>query len=128
MHNEVEEQGEAKFYYGESCDYTAEINCGGLKIPNDNVCQWTIFSYILFNEIVCKVCRKSLCNVLFHFQAFFKKTVHLYAPRSSKEPQQKILELQSKPICFLNFGFLTTLMLCKCFVFFLLFCDFGKKI
>ena len=64
VHNEVEEQEEAKFYYGEFGDYTAEINCGGLKIPNDNVCQWTIFCYRLFNEIICKVCRKSLCNVL----------------------------------------------------------------
>ena len=63
MQIEVEEQ-EVKFYYGEFGDYTAEINHGSLKVPNDNACQWTIFSYILFNEIVSKVCRKSLCNVL----------------------------------------------------------------
>ena len=29
VQNEVEEQEEAKFYYGEFGDYTAEINCGG---------------------------------------------------------------------------------------------------
>ena len=38
LRNEVEEQEEAKFYYGEFGDYTAEINRGGLKIPNGNVC------------------------------------------------------------------------------------------
>ena len=59
MRNEVEEQEEARFYYGEFGDFTAEINRGGLKIPNGNVCQWTIFSYILFNEIVSKVYQKS---------------------------------------------------------------------
>ena len=64
VRNEVEEQEEAKSYYGELGDYTPEINRGGLKIPNDNVCQRTIFSYISFNEIVSKVCRKSLCNLL----------------------------------------------------------------
>ena len=110
VRNEVEEQEEAKFYYGEFGDYAAEINLRCLKIPNDNVCQWTIFSYILSNEIVSKVSRKSLCNVLmlmsqsFNFNMdrkhaislsniFLKNYVKLYAPRSSKVPQQGILKL-----------------------------------
>ena len=45
-----------QYYYSEYGDYTAEINRGGLKIPADNVCQWSIFSYIVFHEIVNKVC------------------------------------------------------------------------
>ena len=61
-----------QYYYSEYGDYTAEINRGGLKIPADNVCQWSIFSYIVFHEIVNKVCRKSLCNVLMLLSEFYE--------------------------------------------------------
>ena len=36
-----------------------DINCGGVKVPDDTACQWTIHSNILFQEIV-----NNLCNVL----------------------------------------------------------------
>ena len=31
--------------------YTRALNRGGLSIPGDSACQWTIFCYIIFNLI-----------------------------------------------------------------------------
>ena len=76
------------------------------------MCQWSIFSYIVFHEIVNKVCRKSLCNVLMLLSEFYelnmdkkhgnilanillKNHVNLYSPRSAKEPKQNILKLSN---------------------------------
>ena len=51
--------------------YTEVLNRGGLMLPGDNVCQWVIFSYILFHEISDFVCRKSLSNVLVTVSDFY---------------------------------------------------------
>ena len=36
---------------------------GGLNIPSDNTCQWSIFCFILLNAAKEKVCRRSFCNL-----------------------------------------------------------------
>ena len=35
-------------YYEKYGAYTQNLNRGGLKIPEDSICQWSIFSYIMF--------------------------------------------------------------------------------
>ena len=47
------------------------IDDGDLKIPGDSVCQWTIFSYIVFHEVVNDCCRTSLCNLLMMIAEFY---------------------------------------------------------
>ena len=44
--------------------YTATLDRGGLSIPNDTICQWVYFSYILFSFVAQDVCRISLCDIL----------------------------------------------------------------
>ena len=42
---------EATFsYYEKFGDFSRDINRGGLKVPGDTACQWTIYSYIFFSR------------------------------------------------------------------------------
>ena len=100
-------------YYKKYGSFTDNLNRGGLSIPGDSACQWTIFSYIIFKVVADHVCRKSLSNVLMlvselhmfnmnkrHAYALantlFNNYFHLYTPPSGKEPKQKILKLLSE--------------------------------
>ena len=111
--NDVTESAGTNFYFMEYGDYTAELNRGGLTIPKDNICQWTFFSYIIFHDIVNKICRKSLCNVLMLISEYYslnmekkhgmklanillKNHTKLYSPRCSKEAKQKVLNCPSR--------------------------------
>ena len=58
------ESDDTKLYFEKFGSFAESINRGGLHIPNDNLCQFCIFSYIIFHEVVNKVCRNSLCNIL----------------------------------------------------------------
>ena len=51
------------FYYQEYGKFIDSLDRGGLNIPYDCCCQWTIFYFILFNTIKENVCRKSLSNI-----------------------------------------------------------------
>ena len=79
-------------------------------MPNDSVCQFVFFAYILFHEIMNSVCRKSLCNALMVISDIYSLNIekkhgftlanillnnycHLFTPRSSKEGKQKLLKL-----------------------------------
>ena len=92
--------------------YTEELNRGGLTLPADEICQWVIYSYIMFHQVVRVVCRTSLLNILMVIAEFhnfniekkhgrilsnilFNNHCHLFNPRSSKEPKQKILKLSN---------------------------------
>lgn len=62
---EVNEATEESFiYYEKYGAYTRMLNRGGLKIPEDSVCQWSAYSYIMFESIKTSVCRISLMKVL----------------------------------------------------------------
>ena len=67
------ESDDTKWYFEKFDSFTESINRGGLPIPNDNVCQFCIFSYIIFHEVVNKVCRNSLCNILMLVSDIFIK-------------------------------------------------------
>ena len=107
-----DECDDTKNYVHTYGDYLNEMNRGCLCIPSDNICQWVMFSYILFDEIADKVCRKSLCNALMFISEYYSVNVEkhhgqimsnillknhcqLFTPRSSKEYKQKILKLSA---------------------------------
>ena len=47
------------------------LNRGGLSIPGDSACQWTIFCYIIFNFIKDHVCRVSLIDIFQKIPDFY---------------------------------------------------------
>mgnify|MGYP001794029247 FL=1 len=76
------------------------------------ICQWTIYSYIIFHEVVKETCRTSLCNLLMMIAEYyglninkkhgrimanilFKNYCVLYSPHSDREPNQKVLKLST---------------------------------
>ena len=110
--NDNESDDDTKLYFEKFGSFTESINRGGLHIPNDNVCQFCIFSYIIFHEVVNKVCRNSLCNILMLVSdiyslnmekrhgrimsnILFENYIKLFTPRSTKEPKQKVLKLSN---------------------------------
>ena len=46
---------ETTFNYQKYGQYLDAMDRGGLNIPTDNTCQWSIFSFILFNTVKEKV-------------------------------------------------------------------------
>ena len=52
------------FYAQKYGKYLHELDRGGLKIPTATLCQWAMFSYVMFNHIRHLVCRTSLSDVL----------------------------------------------------------------
>ena len=112
IRNSESEYNDTTNYMLQYGDYLNEVNRGGLAIPGDSVCQWSIFCYILFHEIANKVCRKSLCNSLMMISEYYTLNIEkrhgiimssillknhciLFTPRSSKESKQKILKLST---------------------------------
>ena len=101
---------DSTFYFEKYGDFLRSINNGGLKVPGDMFCQWTIQSYIVFQKHANDVCRNSLVKLLMSLaerSSFFVTEQHarvlsnvllknycaLYTPRSGKEPKQKLLKL-----------------------------------
>ena len=100
------------FYARKYGSYTDRLDRGQLNIPNDRACQWTFFSFILFNTLKDKVCRTSLSTILLkisdhHLFAmtlpncrilsniFIKNFCLASTPRTSKEACLKVLKLSS---------------------------------
>ena len=98
---------DSHFYYYKYGSVTEYLNRGGLHVPGDSVCQWVIYSYVMFHEVANHCCRKSLCKVLQTISdlyelnikntyllrlsnIFFNNYCSLYSPKSTKEPRQKI--------------------------------------
>ena len=98
------------FYYQKYRDFTKELDRGGLNIPSDSSCQWSIFCYLMFNQVKHSVCQKSLSNLFmvvsdmhtFNMKRnharilsniFFKNHCAQNTPRSTKEAKQKVLKL-----------------------------------
>ena len=103
-------EDDSHFYYDKCGGFTADLNRGGLHIPGYSVCQWVVYSYVMFHEIVQHCCNKSLCRVLTIISELYDLTIHdryaprlanilfnnycsLYSPRSFQEPRQKVLKL-----------------------------------
>ena len=98
------------YYYERFGGYFKELDKGGLNIPTDTACQWTIFTYILFSVVKDSVCRTSLCKLALALSDTFKFHMELRharilsnvllnnhclasTPRSSKEPALKRIKM-----------------------------------
>ena len=109
-HQEREEIGQTSFYFQKFGEYLQSLDRGGLQVPSDRACQWTFFSYIVFNLVKNCVCRTSFMKValtlsdMFGFameerharilaNIFLKNHVQDATPRSTKEPSLKRLKL-----------------------------------
>ena len=108
--DEMNDQESTHFYFDKYGSYQKILDRGGLKIPQDNACQWCFFCYALFLTVKDDVCRKSLSSLFmliseYHFfemeerhcftlsNIFFNNLCKLVTPRSNKEPALKILKL-----------------------------------
>ena len=90
--------------------YMRNMDRGGLKVPNDKCCQWTVFCYIMFETLKDSRCRKSLSKI-FHLVSetydfgmtekqvrrlcniFFKNISLFSSHHSGKEGALKVLKL-----------------------------------
>ena len=102
---------DSHFNYNKYGFFPDNLNRGG---PGDTVCEWVVYSYVMFNEVVNYCCRKSLCrilaiisnlydlqikdtyfprfaNMLFSFQQL--SYCSLFYSKATQEPRQKILKL-----------------------------------
>ena len=110
---ELDEQSQLEqtnFYFQKFGSYTESLDRGGLNIPSDRACQWTILCYILFNVVKASVCQLSFMKIAmtlseeFKFQMeerharilsniFLRNFCCASTPRSNKEPALKKLKL-----------------------------------
>ena len=111
--NEDELFESTTFYHQTYGSYLDELDRGGLQIPTDTVCQWTIFCYCMFEVVKDHVCRNSLADLFMTVSnmhsldqnlkraktltnIFSNNHCRLTTPRSKKEPSQKVLKLSEK--------------------------------
>ena len=109
-HPEREDIGQTSFYFEKYGGYLESLDRGGLTVSSDRACQWTFFSYIVFNLVKDCVCRASFMKIaltlsdMFEFMMeerhsrilaniFLKNYVRGATPRSTKEPSLKRLKL-----------------------------------
>ena len=103
--------GQTTFYYQNFGQYTKSLDLGGLNVPSDIACQWTFFSFILFDRVKERVCRFSLINLLMYVAEFYsfdgisRKNCHILSniflknhaiestPLSGKERMLKAIKL-----------------------------------
>ena len=52
------------FYFQKYGSFTSSLDRGGMKVPTDKAGRLAFFSFILFNTVEDKFCRKSLTNLL----------------------------------------------------------------
>ena len=108
--DEISQLGQTTCYFHKFGQYTDALDKGGLNIPSDRACQWTIFSFMLFNVVKDSVCRNSFSKIaltlsdMFEFKMeerharilsniFLKNYCTSATPRSTKEPALKRLKL-----------------------------------
>ena len=98
------------FYAKKYGDFTDRLDRGQLNIPHDRASQWTIFCFIVSNDIKANVCRSSMakiCSMISdHYKfgmvplhsriisnIFIKNFCRESTPRASQEPKQKVIKL-----------------------------------
>ena len=102
----VEDSFMFKKKYG---SYTKRLSRGGLMKPGDSTCEWSVFCFIMFDEIKIKICRncpmKVFQDIADHFvcrpviaefwqiHSSICIVENLLTPLSRKESQQKIIKL-----------------------------------
>ena len=73
---------DSHFYYNKCGSFTDNLNRGGLHLLGDSVCQWVVYSHIMFNEVVNHCCRKSSCRILHNISDLYNLQIKdTYLPR-----------------------------------------------
>ena len=54
---------DSHFYCSKYGSFSRNLNRGGMHLPGDKVCQWVVYGYIMFNEVVNDYCKKLLAEV-----------------------------------------------------------------
>ena len=76
---------ETTFYYQKYGQYLDPIDWGGINIPTDNTCQWSIFYFILFNAVKEKVRRKCFVICVFlNGETTWDNTIENFIKKFSK--------------------------------------------
>ena len=99
------------FYVEKYGEELQKLDRGGLKYPTDSSCQWTFFSYTIFQAVRNRVCRHSLIKILMlvaehnHFKHITRTNARILSnilinnfckdenPKSTKESSLKVLKL-----------------------------------
>ena len=74
--------------------FTFGLDRGGLNIPDDSICEWVGFCYIIFYSVVKDICRSSLSNIILS-NVFFYNYCRLNFPVSNCEPKVIVLKLSN---------------------------------
>ena len=107
-----EDDNDTFFHYGNYGNFTSALDCGGLKIPSNTICEWVFLSYILFNyvgtsnfcryplsclfiDIACTydftIITRNHCHILQNI--LFNSYCYMHSPASDKETIDKALKL-----------------------------------
>ena len=73
----------------------ADLTWGGLHIPRDFVCQWVIYSYVMFHDVVDHSRINSLCKIL-------KTISNLYDLNIEKTYLPRLANILFNNYCHLN--------------------------
>ena len=112
-HNEDEEDDEGDSYkiFEQHGDFLRAMNRGGLKIPRDTVCQWTMLCVAFFVSLESPACRTALVRYLSDIASFCNQVIPLQycftlanillrcssafnTRYSAREPSQKLLKVE----------------------------------
>ena len=102
---------DTQYYYQKFGSFLKNLDRGGLNVPTDTYCQWTVLCYIMFHSVQDVTCRKSLSKLFLSISEkynfgitraksyilcniFFKNYSLLFSPKSDKECALKVLKLK----------------------------------
>ena len=103
---------DSHFYCSKYGSFYRNLNRGGIHLPGDTVCQWVVYGYIMFNEVVNDYCRKLLCRIFSNISDLYNRQIKntylpgfanilfnnycsLFSPKATQEPRQNILKLRN---------------------------------
>ena len=83
---------ENTFMYYEKYDlFLSDMNRGSLNIPHDSVCEWVMYGYVMFHEVVEVTFRKSLCKILVNISECYNLKIEVTCCYFCKHIVQKLL-------------------------------------
>ena len=80
-------------YYEKYSHLLSDMNCGSLKIPHNSVCEWVVYGYVMFYEVVEVTFRKSLCKILVNISECYNLKIEVTCCYFCKHIVQKLLPI-----------------------------------
>ena len=78
-------------YYEKYGHFLSDMNRGSLKIPHDSVCEWVMYGYVMFHEVVEVTFRKSLCKILVNISECYNLKIEVTCRYFCKHIVHKLL-------------------------------------